>query len=213
MSIFWSLITLAGVHLLAVASPGPAFVSVIQTSTSNPRRIAVVHVLGLGTAVLVWATAAVFGMEALLARVAWLYRVLEFGGGLYLVYIGIQSFRHARKPLAAPANDVVPAHLTLLQAFRRGFTTNFANPKVMVFFASIFSAVLKPGGPLWVRFAAITIVFLNETLWDGGLSLLLSTAPAQRAYTRAKSAIDRTAGVFMSLFGFRLVWGAVGATR
>ena len=213
MSIFWSLLTLAGVHLLAVASPGPAFVSIVQTSTCNPRRITILHVLGLGAAIFIWATAAVFGMEALLTRVAWLYRVLEIGGGLYLMYIGIQSFRHARKPLATPAKDAFPAHLTPLQAFRRGFTTNFANPKVMVFFASIFSVILKPGAPLWVRFAAITIVFLNETLWDGGLGLLLSTAHAQRVYTRAKTAIDRTAGAVMSLFGLRLIWGAVRATR
>jgi threonine efflux protein len=213
MPIFWSLLTLAGVHLLAVASPGPAFVSVVQTSTSNPRRITGLHVLGLGTAIFVWATAAVFGMEALLTRVAWLYRFLEVGGGLYLVYIGIQSFRHAREPLAVAVGAEGVAHLTATQAFRSGFTTNFANPKVMVFFASIFSAVLKPGSPLWVRIAAITIVFLNETLWDGALGLLLSTPHAQRVYRRAKTAIDRAAGTFMSLFGLRLIWGAVGTTR
>ena len=80
----------------------------------------------------------------------------------------------------------------------------------IVFFASIFSAVLKPGIPFWARLVAIAIVFLNETLWDGGLGLLLSTAHAQRVYARAKANIDRTAGVVMSLFGLRLIWEAIG---
>jgi len=128
MPVFWSLLTLAGVHLLAVASPGPAFVSIVQTSTSNPRRITVVHVLGLGAAIFVWATAAVFGMQALLARVAWLYRFLEVGGGLYLLYVGIQSIRHAKDRLITGVDSDQIALLTPFQAFRRGFTTNFANP-------------------------------------------------------------------------------------
>jgi threonine efflux protein len=213
VSIFWSLLTLAGVHLLAVASPGPAFVSIIQTSTCNSRRVTLLHVLGLGIGVLVWAIAAVFGMGALLARVAWLYRALELGGGLYLLYIGVQSYRYARVPMAIRATNALEVHLSSLQAFRHGFSTNFANPKVMVFFASIFSAILKPGTPLWVRLAAITIVFFNETVWDGGLALLLSTPHAQHVYTRSKSAIDRTAGAVMSLFGIRLIWGAIRATR
>jgi threonine efflux protein len=212
MSILWSLLTLAGIHLLAVASPGPAFVSLVQTATSNPRRITVIHALGLGTGVLIWAAATVFGMDALLTRIAWLYRFLQFGGGLYLAYIGTQSIRHAKKPLAARAGGEALAHLTPLNAFRRGFTTNFANPKVMIFFASIFTAILKPGVPLWVSFAAIAIVFLNETLWDGCLGLLLSTTYAQNIYSRAKVAVDRAAGVVMSLFGLRLIWGAARAT-
>jgi len=209
MPVLWSLLTLAGVHLLAVASPGPAFVSIVQTSTSNPRRITIVHVLGLGAAIFLWATAAVFGMQALLARVAWLYRFLEVGGGLYLLYIGIQSILHARDKLITDVDSNRTTLLTPFQAFRRGFTTNFANPKMMVFFASIFSAVLKPGAPFSVRLVAIVIVFLNETLWDGGLGLLLSTAHFQRVYARARAGIDRTAGVVMSLFGLRLIWEAM----
>ncbi|RRA47668.1 LysE family transporter [Acidipila sp. EB88] len=112
--------------------------------------------------VLVWAIAAVFGMGALLARVAWLYRALEMGRGLYLLYIGVHSYRYARVPMAIRATNAVEVHSSSRQAFRRGFSTNFADLKVLVFFASIFSAILKLGTPLWVRLAAITIIFFND---------------------------------------------------
>ena len=68
MPIFWSLLTLVGVHLLAVASPGPAFVSMVQTSVRNPRNVTLTQVLGLGLASATWACAALFGLEALLTR-------------------------------------------------------------------------------------------------------------------------------------------------
>jgi threonine efflux protein len=78
----------------------------------------------------------------------------------------------------------------------------------MVFFASIFSAVLNPAWPVWVRVMALVAVFMNETVWNGALAILLSTNQAQTAYLRAKAGIDRTAGSFMMLFGGRLIWGA-----
>jgi threonine efflux protein len=212
MPIFWSLLALAGVHLLAVASPGPAFISVVQTSVRCSRRITLFHVLGLGLAVMVWATATLFGLEALLTRITWLYRLLQFAGGLYLAYIGVQSIRHAKDPIHADTVTRLPTPKTPLQALGRGFTTNIANPKVMVFFASIFTAILKPGMPLWVRFAAIAIVYANETLWNGALGLLLSSPRSQRTYIRLKSTIDRTAGTVMLLFGLKLIYGAASPT-
>ena len=43
------------------------------------------------------AAAALFGLQALLERFEWLYLGLRIAGGLYLVWIGIQLFRHAGK--------------------------------------------------------------------------------------------------------------------
>jgi threonine efflux protein len=210
MPIFWSLLTLMGVHLIAVASPGPAFISVVQTSVSNPRRVMLMHVLGLGLASMLWACAVGFGMEALLMRVAGLYRVLQLLGGLYLAWIGIQAWRRAKKPLPVAAPGA--ALITPMQAIRRGFSTNIANPKVMVFYASIFTAVLKPSLPMWVRFVAVGIVLFDNLMWYGSLGFLLSSSRAQNTYTRAKAAIDRTAGTVMFLFGLKLVWDARRAT-
>jgi threonine efflux protein len=206
MPILWSLLTLAGVHLLAVASPGPAFVSVIQTSVRNPRRVTLCHVLGLGLASALWACSAIFGLEALLVRFANLYRILQLAGGLYLAWIGIQAWRHARSPLPLPSERA--AALTPAQAIRRGFSTNIANPKVMVFYGSIFTALLHPGMPAWVRPTAIGITIFNNVAWYGSLGLLLSSSKAQATYTHAKSTIDRIAGTVMFLFGLKLIWGA-----
>ena len=206
MPIFWSLLTLVGVHLLAVASPGPAFVSMVQTSVRNPRHVTLMQVVGLGLASATWACAALFGLEALLTRVAGLYRILQIAGGLYLAWIGVQSWRHAKRPLLVSAEGV--AVLMPMQALRKGYTTNIANPKVMVFYGSIFTAILKPDMPGWVRLAAFVIVIFDNLAWYGSLGMLLSSGRVQRSYARAKAGIDRTAGTVMLLFGLKLVWAA-----
>ena len=211
MSPVWSLATLAGVHLLAAVSPGPAVLSTIQVSVGGSRKRILLHVVGLGLAVATWAAATMLGLEALMQRVSFLFRLLQALGGLYLVYVGIQSWRHAQDPLAGVnLNDTAGRSDSgsILQGLRRGYLTNISNPKVMVFFASIFSAVLAPHIPVWARVTAIVIVFLNETGWNAALGLLLSTRKAQMTYLHWKAAIDRTAGLFMGAFGLRLLWGA-----
>jgi len=206
MVIFWSLLALMGVHLLAVASPGPGFVSVIQTAVRNPRRIMFMHVFGLGLASAVWASSAVFGLQTLMVRMAGVYRVLELAGGLYLMWIGFKSWRHAKAPLPVPVDG--GTELTAGQAVWRGFSTNIANPKVMVFYVSIFTAVLRPGMPAWVRLVAICITIFDNMALYGTLGTLISTPRAQAGYIAMKSRIDRVAGTVMLGFGAKLVWSA-----
>ncbi len=200
-----SLLAFMGVRLLAVASPSPAFVATVQLSVQHSRRVGVLHALGLGVAATIWAIAALVGLEALFVRLTWLYKLLQFGGGTYLLYMGVQSWRRAKD--AGPETSGSTGKLTGAEAFRRGLALNISNPKVMVFFASIFAAVLDPAWPGWIRMSLPGIILVNETLWYAMLTVVLSTVRSQTAYRRAKKWIDRAAGTFLVVFGCRLVWG------
>jgi threonine/homoserine/homoserine lactone efflux protein len=203
------LLAIMGIHLLAVASPGPAFVATLRIAVSDSRRASIMHSLGLALAAFTWAAAAMAGMQALLTQAVWLYRIVELCGGLYLIYIGIQSWRHANAPAPLVALDATG--LSSLQAVRRGYALNIANPKVIVFFASIFAAMLPPAMPLWVKLVALLVVAVDEGCWYTLLAIAFSTKPAQATYRRAKSSIDRTAGSVMLLFGGKLCWSALRA--
>lgn len=205
-----ALATFFGIHLIATISPGPAVLSTVQVSIRNSRRSTAVHALGLGIAIVTWALVTLLGLNALMIRVGWLFHVFQILGGIYLVYIGAQSWRHAKDPLVQLEgfNLNIGQEPSTLMAFRRGYLTNIGNPKVMVFFGSIFSAVLTPSMPNWVRFSALGIVLINEAGWNFLVGMLLSTPQAQRVYARTKPLIDRAAGTFMTLFGLRLIYQA-----
>lgn len=200
------LLAIAAVHLAAVASPGPSFVATIQLAARHSRKIVVWHALGLSLAALTWAVVSVLGIQVVIMRASWLYRTLQLAGGIYLFYIGWRAWRSSGRLIITP--DTRPAPLSTGVALRRGFATNIANPKVMVFFASIFASLLNPGMPVWVRFAALAIVAIDELCWYATVGWILSSASAQRAYERAKTGVDRIAGSAMMLFGAKLIWSA-----
>jgi threonine efflux protein len=202
---FWLMLGgIAAVNLLGAASPGPAFFIVSRTAAGQSRRAGFTTALGVSTATVIWAFAAIHGLALLLAEAAWLFRLMQALGGAYLVYLGWQAIRHAPEPLPLPDPAVVPA--SGFAAFRRGFVVNMTNPKVMVFFGSVFASVYAPGMPEWTNLAVLAVVAIDEVVWYSIVALAFSTRPAQAAYGRAKRCIDRAFGAFLALFGLRLLW-------
>ncbi len=202
-----ALLGLALVHLLAVASPGPSTVLVIQTAAVAGRRGGLLAALAMMVGALLWATAALFGLQVLFARFDWLYLAFRFSGAVYLIYLAIMLWRHARDPLPEiPAGS--PAHLSgwqgTLSAFGRALLLQLSNPKIMVFFGSIFLSVLPPHLPPWMDGTVLAIVAFNEFTWFALLALLFSGGPARAFYRRAKFWLDRFMGGALALLGLRL---------
>lgn len=201
MSLF---LTIALVHLLAVAMPGPDFLFVSQTAVSRSRGQALAGVAGIALGVAVWAALALLGLEVLLQRLAWLQRLIALAGGLYLLWMGVQSLRSAwRGGAGTTVSPVLQADAW--RSLRAGLLTNLANPKAMVYFASVFSALVGPGVGMAVRWEIWSMVVVESLLWFALVAACFGLPSVRRAYLRMGRAIDAVAGTVFVLFGLRLV--------
>ena len=81
------LAAVAALNLAAAISPGPAFVLITRTAASS-RSSALKAAMGTVTASLIWAAAALLGLQVILTQAAGLYRAFQVLGGLYLCPIG-----------------------------------------------------------------------------------------------------------------------------
>jgi len=204
MNSFWLMLgTVMLVNLMGAASPGPAFLVVSRTAVSEGRRAGLATGLGVSSATVVWAFAMIHGLALLLAVAAWLFHLIQAIGAVYLFYLGWKLVRHAADPLAMAG--ALPGGRRL-SGYRRGFLINITNPKLAVFFGSVFSQVYGPGYPEWVNLVVLAAIALDEVVWYSIVALAFSSAPAQAAYGRAKRWIDRAFGSFLALIGLRLLW-------
>jgi threonine/homoserine/homoserine lactone efflux protein len=197
------LLTIAVIQLLAVISPGPSFLITARTAVARSRRDGVKVALGLGAGTVIWSTAALLGLNALFHAVPALFTAAKVAGAAFLLWVAVQIIRHAAEPLAIGSDGAQVA-----RPFLAGFLTQIANPKVAVFFGSVFVALLQPSVPLWMMAALVLIVTFNEVWWYSAVALFFSTGPVRRAYLAAKTWIDRIAGVFLGALGLRLLWSA-----
>lgn len=194
---------LALVHLLAVASPGPSTVLVIQTSAVSGRRAGLLAAFAMMLGALVWAAAALYGLQILFARFEWLYIAFRIAGAIYLIYLGFMLLRHAGAPL--PEADPAAAQAGVWQGFVKALLLQLSNPKVMVFMGSIFISLLPAQPPAWMDATVLAIVAINEFTWFALLALLFSGSTARAFYRRTKVWLDRIMGGLLAALGVRLV--------
>jgi threonine/homoserine/homoserine lactone efflux protein len=199
-----ALLGLAVVHLLAVASPGPSTVLVVQTAAQS-RRGGLISAFAMMLGAVAWAAAALYGLQALFAQFAWLYRVFQVAGGLFLIYLAVMIWRHARDPLPEIA---AVTHGSDGQVFTRALLLQLGNPKIMVFFGSVFLSILPQELPGWMQAAVLAIVAFDEFTWFALLALMFSGTTARAFYRRAKFWLDRTMGGALALLGLRLALSA-----
>jgi threonine/homoserine/homoserine lactone efflux protein len=209
-----SLLGIAGAMAVGAMSPGPSFVMVARTAVAS-RTEGLAAALGMGAGGVVFAIAALAGLQAAFLAVPGLYLAIKGFGGAYLVYLGVRIWRGARQPLAVAAEvGTSPAAQgaqgpRARRTFLFGLATQVSNPKTAVVYASIFAAFLPRDVPPVLALAVPVVIFCIETGWYTVVALALSSAAPRSAYLRYKAWIDRMAGGVMGLLGLRLVWSAV----
>jgi threonine/homoserine/homoserine lactone efflux protein len=207
MQEFVALAGIIGALAVGVVSPGPSFVMVARLAVATSRANGLGAAVGMGVGGVVFAAAALLGLQAVLLAVPSVYLALKLLGGLYLCYLGIRIFRSAKVPLAVAAAGQ-GAGAPRSRSFWLGLTTQLSNPKTAIVYASVFAAFL-PGtfSPLFAT-ALIGVVFVVETGWYAVVATLLSLARPRRAYLSCKAWVDRAAGFVMVGLGLKLMASA-----
>ena len=201
VAVFVSILLL---HLIGAISPGPAFVMTVRTAAVEGFRPAFFAAVGLGTAAVCWALAALLGLNLLFQVAPSALLVFKLAGAAFLLWIAWQTLRHADAPLPqVDANG--PAPRTARSAFRLGLFTQLANPKIAVFFGAVFVGMVPRDAPIWAMAAILAMIFLDEMLWYAFVGRVFSLARVRALYARAKRWIDRAFGALIAAFGIRII--------
>ena len=104
MTLSTYLLYLAAVALL-VLSPGPTMLMCVTNAINHGPRAALLSAVGSVTAALAVMLLSVLGLGALLAASEAAFTVLKTIGALYLVWLGIKTFRSTSLPMATRSDD------------------------------------------------------------------------------------------------------------
>lgn len=131
----------AAACLLMVLTPGPNMIYLISRSICQGRKAGVTSLVGVVSGFFVHMFAAAAGLTAVFLAVPMAYEALKWAGALYLLWMAWQALKPgARSPFEAQelAPDSSPK-LVLM-----GFMTSVLNPKVAVFYLSVFPQFISP---------------------------------------------------------------------
>ncbi len=137
--------------LVLNATPGVDFLLTVSRTLQGGARAGVAAVLGINAGCVVHALAAAFGLAALLAVHPAAFRVIQWAGAAYLVWLGVAMLRQAvsRDSTRTDAsNDLTGQDRRPFWAdFRTGLLTNVLNPKVALFFLAFLPQFVPATSP------------------------------------------------------------------
>ncbi|NNN70277.1 LysE family translocator [Vibrio sp. 3-2(1)] len=200
------LATLAGVHFMALLSPGPDVALVVQNSTRYGRRTGVFIALGLSCGIVIHSLLSLTGISYLVHQQPALFAMVQLAGGGYLFYLGLGALKSIyttwRSPQAVGVNNERDKLIeNQRQAFSRGFITNIFNPKALVFFISLMSSLVPVGMSFSGKGIALLILWGLSFMWFSSLAWMLSTARLQKRLQSLTVYIDAVCGIIFTLIG------------
>ena len=200
---YWmEFLTVALVHLLAVASPGPDFAVVVRESVTRGQRSGSWTALGLGSGILLHVGYSLLGIGLIVSQSILLFNLFKWLAAGYLVYLGWRALRAQPMVLEAFASQDSPR--SARRAFALGFITNGLNPKATLFFLSLFTVVIDPQTPLGVQVGYGLYLALATGLWFCLVAWLFSRDRVRVGFARMGHWFDRLTGALLIGLGVRL---------
>lgn len=200
---------LAGIHGVAVMSPGPDFVMAVQNSISYSRRAGIMTAIGFALGISVHVTYTLAGLATIITESIFLFNLIKYAGAGYLIYMGAKSLMSSGFNSSESKQAALPKTMTNFQALRSGFLTNLLNPKVTIFFLAVFSQFMGPQTPLWVQISYAATCVIQTALWFSIVALLMSQNKVRSRFLSFSKWIDRICGGLLIALGLKLALSKV----
>ena len=197
--------------LLIGLAPGPSVLFIIARAISWGRKTALFTVLGNAIGTLILSALVAVGLGPILQRSDIAYATVQWGGGAYLIYLGIDAIRHRHVHAAnmAARGEIQPSPLTTM---RQGLWVALLNPKLLVFNAAVLPQFIDRGrGSVTAQLLLLGTIFAVMCLvCDGSWGLLAGTARDWLATDASRLVRLRTiGGIVMVLLGTLVIGAAI----
>jgi threonine/homoserine/homoserine lactone efflux protein len=168
----WLLFT--GAALVMVLTPGPNMIYVLSRSVVQGRRAGLVSLLGVVAGFLVHVCATAIGLTAVFMAVPLAFELLKWAGAAYLLWLAWQALKPGASSPFEPR--LLPPDSTR-KLFAMGFITNLLNPKIAVFYLSVFPQFVAPErGSVFAQSIALGVTQISVSFSINLLIVLFGAA-------------------------------------
>lgn len=163
--------------MVIILAPGPSVLFIIARAIAWGRKVAVFTVAGNVTGSFVLSVFVALGLGPILQGSDVAYTIVQWGGGLYLMYLGFDAIKHRALHAAAMTNQSERAP-GIRKSIQDGFWVGALNPKAIVFYAAVLPQFIdRDRGSVSAQLIFLGAIFSALAfISDGSWGLLAGTA-------------------------------------
>lgn len=204
------ILTVLGIHLLAVISPWPDLIVSLRNSLQYGRRI------GISTAIWFWAGIGIhilycsLWLAVLISQSIQLFTAIKIAWAVYLLYMWRSSLTSTTNSFETSLSsnklsEKLSTDKSSSSALRDGFLTNVLNPKATLFFLSLFTFVIWPDTTNTTLVIISSMMMLNTALRFSFVAVCASHKKRRQKLDHYQWVINKTFGWALILLGIKVL--------
>ena len=164
----WFWVQFATICIVGAMSPGPSMALIIRNSIKYGRLSGILSSVGHATGVGIYAAVSVAGLQIILINNIFLFNTIQFCGSVFLLVLGILFLRDTGQKLSIQDKQ------KSVNSFMQGFAISILNPKILIWFAAIFSQFIEISSTNFVKFTMVLIASSIDGLWYIILTIIVT---------------------------------------
>ena len=164
----WFWVQFATICIVGAMSPGPSMALIIRNSIKYGRVSGILSSVGHAIGIGIYAGVSVAGLQIILINNIFLFNTIQFCGSVFLLVLGILFLRDTGQKLSIQDKQ------KSVNSFMQGFAISILNPKILIWFAAIFSQFIEISSTNFVKLAMVIIASSIDGLWYIILTIIVT---------------------------------------
>jgi len=194
-----SILILAIVCASGAISPGPSLAVVIRNTITGGRAQGIMTGLGHGIGLTIYAFIAVMGLSSMLLGNQTLFVCVQIASSFWLAWFGYNMILSSPKESSKKNVD------SRKRGFVEGFMISFLNPKILVFFGSVFSQFIHEELTNTDKTIIVMVAGGIDTFWYVLVAMLLAGTNLIDQLKKNSVWVDRITGVLLMGLSFTII--------
>ena len=164
----WFWVQFATICIVGAMSPGPSMALIIRNSIKYGRISGVLSSVGHAIGIGIYAGVSVAGLQIILINNIFLFNTIQFCGSVFLLVLGILFLRDTGQKLSIQDKQ------KSVNSFMQGFAISILNPKILIWFAAIFSQFIEISSTNFIKLTMVLIASSIDGLWYIILTIIVT---------------------------------------
>ena len=164
----WFWVQFATICIVGAMSPGPSMALIIRNSIKYGRVSGILSSVGHAIGIAIYAGVSVAGLQIILINNIFLFNTIQFCGSVFLLVLGILFLRDTGQKLSIQDKQ------KSVNSFMQGFAISILNPKILIWFAAIFSQFIEISSTNFIKLTMVLIASSIDGLWYIILTIIVT---------------------------------------
>ena len=155
----WFWIQFASICIVGAMSPGPSMALIIRNSIKYGRVSGLLSSIGHAIGIGIYAAISVVGLQLILINNIFVFNTIQFCGSVFLLILGILFLKNSGEELS------IDHEQKKLNSFAQRFAISILNPKILIWFAAIFSQFIDISSTSMTKFIMVFLASSIDGVW------------------------------------------------